>query len=440
MLNNKSITKVLINLKIIFLISNNSNNKNYFLTYLQCDYVYNPYIELLKDFGFTRSHYYFGEHNLFLCPISEDRLNQNKINKGGINKFQKVFRFLNSLIAFNKKALYKYYASMKKIYKEDFNFMSETYIFPDDKYTINKKFMNYSLDINNLWLVKPTNSFGGKKIKILESLTNINLENFLITRYITNVNLINGRKYDLRLYALITGLKPLRIYFYEEGFIRIATQIFSLNITSIKNKFVHLTNICVNNKNKKYVHPNSLNDKNANIWSVSMYKEFLASLNVNWYTIREKIKDIIIKSILCVYEKLYDKNEVKKVNDQSFFNLLGYDILIDDKFSPHLLEINTDPTMEINNILENKIKKKLFTDTLNLIGIVPYSRKTKKPFNVINNIIYDNIDNYVNIALCELKRPRGNYELIFPLKENINIYKKYFKTISEENSIFWDKI
>ena len=75
--------------------------------------------------------------------------------------------------------------------------------------------MNYSLDINNLWLVKPTNSFGGKKIKILESLTNINLENFLITRYITNVNLINGRKYDLRLYALITGLKPLRIYFFD---------------------------------------------------------------------------------------------------------------------------------------------------------------------------------------------------------------------------------
>lgn len=116
---------------------------------------------------------------------------------------------------------------MKKIYKEDFNFMPETYIFPDDNYTINKKFMNYSLDINNLWLVKPSNSSLGINITILESLADINLENYIITRYITNIKLINGKKYDLRLYVLITGLKPLRIYFYEEGLIRIATQNFS---------------------------------------------------------------------------------------------------------------------------------------------------------------------------------------------------------------------
>ena len=250
------------------------NNKNYFLTYFQCDYVYNPYIELLKEFGFTRSHYYFGDHNLFLCPISEDRLNPNKTNKCSISKFQKAFCFLNSRYLLKKNILYKHYVSMKKIYKEDFNFMPETYIFPDDKYTINKKFMNYSLDINNLWLVKPSNLFGGKKIMILESLTDIKLEKFVITRYITNINLINGRKYDLRLYALISGLKPLRIYFYEEGFIRIATQIFSLNITSIKDKYVHLTNICVNDKSKNYIQPNSLNDKNANIWSISTYRIF----------------------------------------------------------------------------------------------------------------------------------------------------------------------
>ncbi len=96
--------------------------------------------------------------------------------------------------------------------------------------------------------------------------------------------------------------------------------------------------------------------------------------------------------------------------------------------------------MDINGVLVNKIKTKLFIDTINLIGIVPYSRKTKKPLNVVNNVPYNNIENNVNIALCELKSPRGNYELIFPLKENINKYKKYFKTISKENSIFWDKI
>ena len=235
-------------------------------------------------------------------------------------------------------------------------------------------------------------------------------------------------------------MKPLRIYFYEEGIIRIATQNFSLNITSIKDRFVHLTNVGINNQNTNFIRPNSSNDKNANIWSISMYKDFLKSFNVNWHTIREKIKDIIIKSIQCIYQELVKENEVKKVNDLSFYNLFGYDILIDDKYSPHLIEINKNPSMNINGVLVNKIKTKLFIDTINLIGIVPYSRKTKKPLNVVNNVTYNNIENNVNIALCELKSPRGNYELIFPLKGNINKYKKYFKTISKENSIFWDKI
>ena len=46
----------------------------------------------------------------------------------------------------------------------------------------------------------------------------------------------------------------------------------------------------------------------------------------------------------------------------------------------------------------------------------------------------------VENALCELTRPRGDYELIFPLSSNIEIYKKYFKNKIEENEIFWKKI
>jgi len=43
--------------------------------------------------------------------------------------------------------------------------------------------------------------------------------------------------------------------------------------------------------------------------------------------------------------------------------------------------------------------------------------------------------------LCELTRPRGDYELIFPLKNNIDTYKKYFANINtKENEIFWKKI
>lgn len=94
--------------------------------------------------------------------------------------------------------------------------MPETYNFPEDKEIINNKFKNYILNISDLWLVKPTNLFSGINIKIFKSLNETELETYVITKYITNIDLINGKKYDLRLYVLITGLKPLRIYFYNE--------------------------------------------------------------------------------------------------------------------------------------------------------------------------------------------------------------------------------
>ena len=230
----------------------------------------------------------------------------------------------------------------------------------------------------------------------------------------------------------------MRIYFYKEGCARIASEKFNLNESSVKNKYIHLTNICVNIDNKKYIKPNSTNDDGANIYNIFMYQNFLKSINIEWSDIREKIKDIIIKSIISVYRNLTEENDRLNLSDQSFFNLLGFDILITDNFEPLLVEINNNPTMIVYNNLERPDKTNLFIDTLNLIGIIPFSRKEKEPQD---NILFNKeIDDNVNNALCELERPRGGYELIFPKKDNILMYHKYFIYNTEENKKFWSKL
>ena len=418
----------------------NLKDKNTFITFHENEHGYDQHLKMLEKHGLIRSYDINRKNNLFLSPINKKPLIIKNSNIYDLNKHQKVFQYLNVCYIFQKNVIYKYYSSMKNIFGLDFNYMPETYNFPEDKAIIHKKFQNYKLNTNDLWLVKPPDKFCGDGIDILDSLKSIKLKKkFIITQYIKNIHLIKGKKYDLRLYVLISGLKPLRIYFYNEGLVRIATEKFTLNISNIKNKFVHLTNVYINKLNKNYIFPSNSIDEESNIWNIFMYEKYLKKNNIEWNNIREKIKDIIIKSIISIYKKLVKENERAEVNDQSFYEIFGYDILIKDDFLPKLIEINCVPSMIYTNTLDKKIKSNLFADTLNLIGISPFSRKTgdliDKKFP-IKNEINDNIEN----ALCELERPRGDYELIFPTKETIKQYNKYFKNNTKENKIFWKKL
>ena len=93
------------------------------------------------------------------------------------------------------------------------------------------------------------------------------------------------------------------------------------------------------------------------------------------------------------------------------------------------------------NKYDKIIKSNLFVDTLNIVGLQIFSHsKDHKTFDKIFNY-QDKIKQRVDDSLCELTRPRGDYELIFPLKDNIEKYKRFFfKKKGKENVLFWKEI
>ena len=69
-------------------------------------------------------------------------------------------------------------------------------------------------------------------------------------RYIHNPMLIDGRKFDLRLYVLVTSMEPLRVYLFEEGLVRLSTKKYSLR--NLRSRFTHLTNYSINKRSGSF--------------------------------------------------------------------------------------------------------------------------------------------------------------------------------------------
>jgi len=77
-------------------------------------------------------------------------------------------------------------------------------------------------------------------------------ESLVISKYIDNPLLINGLKFDIRLYVLVTSFEPLKIYIYNEGLVRFASEAY--NNSSIKsNIYAHLTNYSINKKSENFL-------------------------------------------------------------------------------------------------------------------------------------------------------------------------------------------
>ena len=80
----------------------------------------------------------------------------------------------------------------------------------------------------------------------------------MISEYIENPHLINGLKYDLRLYVLVTSFDPLKIYLFEDGLVRFATEEYSKTKKDLSKKFVHLTNFSINKHSKRFIPNNNV--------------------------------------------------------------------------------------------------------------------------------------------------------------------------------------
>lgn len=69
----------------------------------------------------------------------------------------------------------------------------------------------------------------------------------------TKPYLIDGLKFDLRIYAMVYGCDPLRVFVYQEGLARFATEEYvGPTNGNLDNLFMHLTNYAINKNSDNF--------------------------------------------------------------------------------------------------------------------------------------------------------------------------------------------
>ncbi|OMJ89940.1 hypothetical protein SteCoe_7833 [Stentor coeruleus] len=265
----------------------------------------------------------------------------------------------------NKKALFYNMKSYYEILGDDvFNVLPLTFhvksnddpVFLD--FERSYKFYEESVDDQgkkpaNIWIVKPgENSNRGNGIIVCANIEQVKNElqgnphlktgkhTFIIQKYIEKPFLVNKRKFDIRCFGLVTCLNGcLQGYFYSEGYLRTACKQFTLQTT---NKFIHLTNDAVQKYSDDYG-----KFENGNKMSYNDFQRYLDNhyeRSVNFIEeILPQIKNIVKRTFEAVLLKI-DPN----VRGHSF-EIFGYDFLLDSDLKPWLLEVNTNPCLELSS-------------------------------------------------------------------------------------------
>jgi len=188
-------------------------------------------------------------------------------------------------------------------------------------------------------------------------------KSLVVQRYISNPLLVDGIKFDLRIYVFVRRIDPLEVYLCREGLVRFATLRYEHpEATNLNECRIHLTNYSLNKRTHWFKHTHDSDGTDASKRTLS---SFLITLKEKYPDFDEKlfwaqIKHIVDASTiglaakLCSSTTFFPKSE--QLNQGRLFQVFGVDVLLDDNFRCHLLEVNACPSFSIDgtHFIENE--------------------------------------------------------------------------------------
>lgn len=224
-----------------------------------------------------------------------------------------------------------------------------------------------------MWVLKDPAGDRGEGVKVIagpEDLKKDHHHGLIVQQYIGNPYLLNGYKFTVRAYGLITSFDPLRVYVFRNGFVHMATDKYDPSPENVGNIYMHLTNPDINKHRPN--HPYA-NDPRPWYWSVDEMYTYMREHGDRPELFLENLKRTLASAVLSAEHKFVDRAHKHVQYRGNCFELFGADILVDKNLKTWLVEINPDPDMSAgsNFPLAEQVKTEMLTQAMKLLGILP---------------------------------------------------------------------
>ena len=271
-----------------------------------------------------------------------------------MKSYQKINHFPGMSEICRKDLLARNMSRMLKLFPKDFHFFPRTWCLPADwgdlqTYSRTRK--------NKTYICKPDSGCQGRGIFITRSVKEIKPgEDMICQLYISKPFIIDGFKFDLRVYVLVTSCDPLRVFVYNEGLARFATTSYSHpNLDNLDEICMHLTNYSINKHSSNFVQDAFSGSKRK----LSTFNSYMKTHGYDVEQIWRGIEDVIIKTLISAHPVIkhnYHTCFPSHTLNSACFEILGFDILLDRKLKPWLLEVgklgdvNCPPHVQVSQL------------------------------------------------------------------------------------------
>lgn len=183
---------------------------------------------------------------------------------------------------------------------------------------------------------------------------------YVCQNYISNPLTLDGFKFDLRIYVVVSSLAPLEAWLCREGIARFCTTPYAApTSTNISVRTSHLTNYSLNSKEDGFVRSQAgASHESASKRLLSTTLKQVAERSGGrfceerlWEQLEEITALLMVVLLPALAFTAMQYFPVSESEPSRCYHVLGLDVLLDSNYWPWLLEVNSHPAMDIETAI-----------------------------------------------------------------------------------------